>query len=339
VIILPVALIWLGRRQHQKEWPKTGTAALLISALSTALLLYYNHSRTGTYFYVLETTRGLFPGNLKYLPPLVWMSMVNINFPLTQLSLKTDFSYAFFMNWLKLTNVFLMVALVYYLLKTFRIQNLPNKRSAPGYFFTLSGILSAGTVASLALLSITRSRTFRIDEQWTYIEEHRYMLLVTVTIMLFLVYDFFVRNRHRISWPWKILRMLIMFIMINETAHGIWIIARKPIQPYGDAALLYGNPETTKFVQKKLDETKQEDSELILMDEDYNLRGFGLLKGISIIDEPKEVKIISADNSNRKKILFRLRPGHEPLYPFFANRGVTYCGVADRYRFYELNLP
>lgn len=133
--------------------------------------------------------------------------------------------------------------------------------------------------------------------------------------------------------------MFILFIMISETAHGIWIIARKPIQPYDDAALLYGNPETRKFVQNKLDEAKQEESELILMDEDYNLRGYGLLKGISIIDEPKEVKKISADSNNRKKILFRLRPGHESLYPYFDNSGVVYCGVADRYRFYELNLP
>lgn len=339
ILFLPCTFIFLGWRLREKNWIRTGALSLLISGLSVATLLYYNYSRTGSYFYVLETTPGIFPGNLKYLPPLIWMSLININFPLTQLSLKTDLSYAFFMNWLKLTNVFLLITLFYHALRTVSVPAIIVQKSAAGYFFILSGVLSAATVLYLALLSITRSRNFRIDEHWTYIEEHRYMLLVTVTIMLYLIHEFLLRKPEPTNWPRKMLRVFILFIMISETAHGIWIIARKPIHPYDDAALLYGNPLTTKFVHARWNLAKQEGSELILMDEDYNLRGYGLLKGIGIFDDPARIKRISTVNNGKKKILFRLRPGHESLYPFFINPGIKDCGLVERYRFYELNLP
>ncbi len=340
VVVLPGLLIFLGILQGRKNWTRCGLIALAFSVISVFTLLYYNQSRTGAFFYVLETTKGLFLNNLYYLPPLVWMSLININFPLTQLTLHSSFSYAFFMNFLKVSNLILMFILLVYLLRTTRFPKVLKHYTVRSYFFLLSAILSLATLLSLAYLSITRSRNFQIDQHWTYIEEHRYMLLVTVTLMLFFIHEFVQKNQMRLTWPWKTLRILILFIIISETAHGLWIIVRKPIHPFDHTALLYGNPLTTRFIDQKIKESIQEGSQLILMDEDYNLRGYGLLQGQRIIDDPAEFKSSSAAGRKKKKIVFRVRPGHQRLYAgFFANPGIIDCGTIERVKFYELNLP
>jgi hypothetical protein len=131
VLVLPVLLVIMGAWKREKDWMKSGVAATLVAIASTSLLLYFNFSRSGNFFYVLETTKGFYPENLIHLPPVIWMSMVNINFPLTQISLRTDIHYGTLTNWLKISNAALIILLLWYITKTVKWVHLPGSAS-PG---------------------------------------------------------------------------------------------------------------------------------------------------------------------------------------------------------------
>ncbi|HLO80138.1 MAG TPA: hypothetical protein VK166_04230 [Chitinophagaceae bacterium] len=330
--IIPALMIVVGRYQHNRIVFRTGILSMLLSALSIAALLYFNYSNSGAFFYVLETQRGFYPGNLVYLPPIVWMSFININFLLTQLSLHSGFSYPFLYQLLQVTGLVLLVLILVLVLRKFRFHAL-RKLDTPTCFFLLAGSLSLGTIGSLALLTITRSRRYNIDQYWTYIEEHRYLMIVTISLMLYIIFRFMVIS------PAKWLKFLILFIMISETLHGIWVIAKGPFNPVDQHALLYTQPETKKLITQKNAEATSESSELILMDEDYDLRGYGILNRIKIIDNPYELDENKLRPASKKKILFRIKPGHEPLFSkFFSRQGLKYHGIIDKYSMYELNI-
>lgn len=330
--IVPALMMVVGRYQHDRIVFRTGMLALLFSTLSIVALLYFNYSHIGSFFYVLETKRGFYPGNLLHLPPLVWMSLININFLLTQIELHSSFSYEFSSLVLRITGMALLVWIMISAYERFRTSSIRHMDPLT-CFFLLSGALSLGTIGSLALLSITRSRLFNIDQYWTFIEEHRYLMIVTITLMFYIICRFVVNSTA--GW----LKYLILFIILSETLHGIWVIAKGPFNPVDQRALLYAQPETTKLIAQQQAEAIREGSELILADEDYDLRGYGILNRIKVIDNPYELDKEELSTTGKKKILFRIRPGHESLFrKFFAGHMLKNFGIIEKYSIYELNI-
>lgn len=334
VLVLPVLLILMGAWKGEKAWMKGGAIGSLIAIAGTLVLLYFNFNRSGNFFYVLETTKGFYPENILHLPPVLWMSMVNINFPLTQLSLRTDIPYGTWSNWLKISNALLIFILLWYILKSVKWSHLKQKNDTVTYFFILAAALTLGTLGSLTWLSITRSRNFQVDQFWTYIEEHRYLLIVTITLMYYFIIEFIVKKKKHF------LGYLFVFIMIVETAHGIWIVLKGPLSSINESSLLYVTPKTKKLIENRQQAAARENAELILIDEDYDLRGYAVLNNIKIIDDPRDLDHTNYRSTKGIFLVFRMKPGHESLYRnFMSQQGVNELARMEHAVFYELHIP
>lgn len=332
VIVLPLALAIVGLSLKDKQLQRQGLTALIGGLAGTAFLLLFNHVRSGQLFYVLESTPGFYPANLLHLPPVAWMSMLNINFVLTQLSLLTGVDYAILNNWLRISNFLLLGIVTVRIVAIFRQRNREKSFGSAAIFFFTAGLLALGTLASLALLSITRHRRFQLDQFWTYIEEQRYMLPVTVFLMFYFVYEFVFRRKY------TLFRILLIFIMCVEVLHGIWVVTKGPFMPVNKQALLHFTPRTKALVDRIGTMAAAEGRELVLMDEDYNLRGYGILRGIAVFDDPSQFNG-ELRTGRPIEVLFRLKPGHEVLYPgFFQRESITDLGNVESAKFYSLRL-
>jgi hypothetical protein len=330
VIILPLALIAFGIWQKDNGHKKAGLAALSLSIIATAFLLFFNYTRSGQLFFVLAAEKGFFPSNIVHLTPLTLMSMLNIDFLLTQLNLRTGIPYPILYTFARATNFLLLGILGIYCIKLFSRRKIKGIGSSNAELILAgTALISIAAFSILSLLSITRNRNFNINECWTFIEEQRYMLPITFTIMLFLLYHFLVVNKMGQSLYSKIFPALLIAVMCFETAHGIWIIAKGPYPSLHKNAYPRNLPLTRALITKL-----QEKTPIILADEDYDLRGYGVLQGMPIFSEPK---LINKANSDDHMILLRIRKGHEALFPaFFSQLGIEDMGITEGYQFYAL---
>jgi hypothetical protein len=331
VLVLPFVVLIAGIWKKHRSTIQISLVAGITALASTAFLLYYNHSRSGTFFYVLETTKGFFPENLLHLPPIVWTSIINVNFPLTQISLRTGIYYGDLNIALKITSAMLLIVLFVYVLRS---TNWKMIRERPNYFFLLAGVLSVGTLGSLALLSITRGRNYQVDRLWTYIEDNRYMVIVTTTLMFYLLYEFIVRRKG--NW----IHHVLIFLLIAETAHGIWVMAKRPLPMPGEISYNSGSPRTKNLLLERNAEAIKDKKELVLIDEDYDLRGFAVLNNISIMDDPTDLSRTIYRSQKNKRLFLRIIPGHESLFKvFLAQPGVREIGRFEKGVFFELDVP
>jgi hypothetical protein len=331
VLVLPLTIFMIGVWKNENYYRKMAIISGIAAITSTVLLLFYNYSRSGTFFYVLETKKGFFPENLLYLPPIAWTSIINVNFPLTQISLRTGIFYGDLNIGLKLTSALILILLLYYILKN---TNWKLIKATPNYFFILASALAITNIGSLALLSITRSRNYQIDRFWTYIEDHRYMLIVTTALMFYLIHEFAVKRKT------SIIGYLLVFLMVAETAHGIWVMAKRPLYPPGDHSFNSGSPLTKDLLIKRHAAAAQLNKELILIDEDYDLRGFAILNNISIMDDPGDLSRTLYSSARGKRLFFRMATGHESLYNVFMSQpGVQKVTSMEKAVFFELDIP
>jgi hypothetical protein len=330
VLVLPLMIFIVGMWKNEKRYRKMAMISGIAAIASTVLLLFYNYSRSGNFFYVLETKKGFFPENLLYLPPIAWTSIVNVNFPLTQISLRTGIFYGDLNIGLKLTSALILILLFYYVLKN---ANWKSVKENPNYFFILVSALAIANIGSLALLSITRSRNYQIDRFWTYIEDHRYMLVVTTALMFYLVHEFVVKRKT------NIIGYLLVFLMIAESAHGVWVMAKRPLAPPGDISFNSGSPLTKDLLIKRNAAAAELNKELILIDEDYDLRGFAILNNISTMDDPADLGRTLYTSTKGKRLFFRMAIGHESLYNVFMSQpGVHEISRMEKAVFYELDI-
>jgi hypothetical protein len=331
VLVLPFVMLIAGTWKKNRYTIQLSMVSGITAVVSTALLLYYNHSRSGAFFYVLETTKGFFPENLLHLPPIVWTSIINVNFPLTQISLRTGIYYGDLNIALKITSALLLLALLVYVLRS---SNWKQIRTNPNYFFLLAVTLSVATLVSLALLSITRGRNYQVDRFWTYMEDNRYMILVTTTLMFYLIYEFIVKRKG--NW----IGYVLVFLLLAETAHGIWVMTKRPIYFPSDSSFNSGSPLTNNLFLTRNKEAGKNKKELILIDEDYNMRGFAILNNIQIMDDPADLEQTRYKSAKNKRIFFRMPEGHEPIYKdFLSQPGVREIGILEKAVFFELDIP
>jgi hypothetical protein len=158
------------------------------------------------------------------------------------------------------------------------------------------------------------------------------MLLITTFISFYLVHELVHRRQA------GLLRTVIILIMTAHVLHGVWVIAKGPLMPIDDSALLHFTPRSKALVEMNRRKAEEENRHLVVMDEDYNLRGYSILKGIPVFDDPNkfDAKALSLKPVN---VLFRIRKGHESLYPgFFREAGVIDLGLVDSVKFYMLRI-
>ncbi|HEX5668044.1 MAG TPA: hypothetical protein VFX73_04515, partial [Chitinophagaceae bacterium] len=107
-----------------------------------------------------------------------------------------------------------------------------------------------------------------------------------------------------------------------------------------ESTLLYGTPRTKKLINERQQVAAKENKELILIDEDYNLRGYAILKNIKIIDDPLDLNITTYRSTRGVNLVFRMKPGHESLYRnFMSQQGVNEIARMEQAVFYELHIP
>jgi hypothetical protein len=152
--------------------------------------------------------------------------------------------------------------------------------------------------------------------------------------MYYFINEFVVQKKNHF------LRYLLVIIMLAETAHGIWIVAKRNTISINESTLLYGTPRTKKLINERQQVAAKENKELILIDEDYNLRGYAILKNIRIIDDPLDLNITNYRSTKGVNLVFRMKPGHESLYRnFMSQQGVKEIVRMEQAVFYELHIP
>jgi hypothetical protein len=331
VVVLPAVVIISGLWKKDQRIIRTGLIAGIVAIASMGLLLFYNQYRSGSFFFVLETTRGFYPGNLLYMPAIAWTSIVNTSFILTQASIHSGIYYGTLNDILKTTSLLALIVLAIYVVKR---TSWKSFRQVPNYFFFLTTSLSLATIGSLAWLSITRSRNYLVDRLWTYIEDHRYMLIITTTIFFYLLYEFILRRKN------SFMGLLLVFILVCETAHGIWVISKRPLTLPGNGSYNSGAPKTQQLIIDRNAEASRLGKQLIIVDESYDLRGFAVLNNMAMMDDPQDLDRIAYGSTNIKRIFLRIGTGHEPLYKTFLTQpGVRQIARFEQAVFYELDVP
>ena len=225
--LLLLALTGFGFLKRKPIWIRSGAIALGVFIIATGSLLLYQHIYSGSAFYLSPARRGFFPENLLYVAPFGWEIFVHLHFYCTQLSLLFDNAYGFWMQLASLLNYLLVVALLIlygrYLYKK-RLQ----MHSPLEAFMVFGGIAALGSIGLLVLLSVTRSRHVGPPHfVWTYVKELRYYLYAVLFAQIAIWRFVLVNGKPHTSLRAKVLTGTLISIMLIETTHGVYHIARK----------------------------------------------------------------------------------------------------------------
>ncbi len=327
VFVLPLIIIFLGYREKNKVFTKTGAIALIAGFTSICTLFWYNYSRSGMIMFSTGFEKGIYLTNLLHLPPIFWMCMINVKFLQVQLSLRSGLSYELVHTILQLTSTIILILLIVDIKRRWREYAI-NHRSL--FFLWIAGATAITGVLMLAWLSITNNSLHNYDH-WTFIEEERYMLLITLVISIYLFLRYVVRHKGFLTLP-------IILIMLADMLHGIWVIGTK-LDHSRELSYLRQSPQTVSFFQAIRAKAKKDDMVLVVADYRYSLAGFSGIQDINLIPDMKFDPVSFTKASRKYRILYRIDIGHEVRFPeLLSQPGITSLGIVNFNHFYSLDI-
>jgi hypothetical protein len=211
----------------------------------------------GQFVFMTPANTGFYPENWLKIYPFIPQSFVNLHFYATQLAIKTNTVYSFWINVAKWPNALLLIfllglAVVWFTKKT------TLQKSVAGFrvFGGMAAFLTTGVLFGLGLTQSTENIPPLLG--WTYVEDARYFAFPA----------FFVQV---IAWQWlfagngsspvrKIFRSLLIVITVIEMLHGIYFIVKKfsaPMVPIHEVPGTFPQIDfTRKFVEEERKKTK-----------------------------------------------------------------------------------
>lgn len=214
-----------------------------------------------------EFIRGFYPGNLRQFFPFISSSIFNINFLSVQLEKLFNKPYSAFYRIFQLLDLLILVTLIVKS-KWIYLNIIRNHR-----IFINSQLLICTVILSLlVLMSLIHkpvNYTGNFSEGWTYVNEERSYLFITIFIQLILVYVIYRTSIH------LILKILILSLLMLESIHGIYfttkLIAKNQIVSNTTPV------ESVVSYMKKWDKSHPEEK-AILITNDTHLRWYALLQ-------------------------------------------------------------
>lgn len=308
--LLPLYLIWAGHVRQEPEWKKIGFWSLLIVMISSGILLLQNLQHTGSIFYVQETPRGFFPSNLLYLPSLVFEAVGNPSFWNTTLSQKLGIEYSYIRWCLWGISSLLLLGLAVYMAKQIR------KGVTYPVMIQVLALLAVVNTMMLAVFSINRSRETAAGTFWTYIEDSRYHMLLSLLILLLLALEFIRPLNAAKGWR-KIIGICLVLVMVSDFLHGFWILRKtrswSSVHPVELLALNRDWMVADSLVREAGRKS------LVITDEYYDLRGYAVINDVSLLSGAIDFR--KFDGQEKRTYLLKVTRHHEYLYEWFFEGG------------------
>lgn len=193
-------------------------------------------------------------------------------------------------------------------------------------FFAIGGILSGFSIVILAWLSLTNNGQHHFDH-WTFIEEERYMLFVTLIISLWLFQKFIIARK-------SILGAMILLVMSADLLHGAWVVSTK-LKYSTPIAFMAESQETVTFIDEARASAARANRELILADYHYSLAGYAAVRGIKLLSEMRVDEGGLKTVKGKYRVLYRIDKGHEARFPdLLSHPAISSLGIVNFNHFY-----
>lgn len=253
VILLGFFLSIQGRIHKNKQWIKAGFVAAGFTLVTSTALLVYQKMTGGHFAFLTPADSGFYPANLLEIYPFITRAFANVDFYATQLSLRFDSDYSF---WLDIASVPCILLLIYLLGLAFvwftRKKAIQKSAISFRVFGGMAALLTTGVLFALGLTQSTENIPPLFG--WTYVEEARYFAFPALFVQV-------------IAWQWlfaekgsspvrKFLRWLLIVITALEILHGGYFIVKKfsgPMTPIREVP--WESPEfvfTRQFVEEEM---------------------------------------------------------------------------------------
>jgi hypothetical protein len=225
-LVIPVFLLWNGWLKKDKQLMRQAWQTTLVTVLGVAGVLIFQQSYAGNAAYIPAAEKGLFWSNLLRVHPILFGSLINMEFYGVQLSTLTGISYPVWMEVMKWVSMLVCGVL----LGSFLYIGFKKKWKAETNwqaFLMMGGLISLGTILLLGYLSLTISEYYPPPRNfsWTYVSGTRYYVFMHVLLVIFFSKWLFTKDA--VGLPVKRwLQFAFLLIVCIEIGHGIYYIPK-----------------------------------------------------------------------------------------------------------------
>ncbi|MEO7924341.1 MAG: hypothetical protein ABIR30_11745 [Chitinophagaceae bacterium] len=225
VLCFPALLIIAGILNGEKKWIRSGLLTGSILGFLLFLLMYFQHSYTGSSTFINSSAKGLFPGNLLYIVPIIPASLFDTGVGLTLFTRFTVSDYISNAKALSITGSVILFFLVSYGMNWGR-KRIRQLKTNLDYFTYIGFFVSIIILCLLAFLSLRNSSYMStFVPYWTYVQEFRYFIFLILFIQVIIFAYLF--NRFRLlSGFWKKIAICCGLLMTLDFSHQIYFITK-----------------------------------------------------------------------------------------------------------------
>jgi hypothetical protein len=222
IFIVPLYLILIGSLNREKQIKRMGLLVLLCLAILSGALLAWQKFTGGEAAHISQPGTGFFPEHILKMYPFIPASFLQ---PETAALILPQKLLEVFHRVYQLVHISLIILLFFFSIK--HVQKAKYTTDGKWHFWTLTSLISVGTLLLLAGLSL-----FVPQEEilpgwfWTYIEEPRYyglpMILLQLSYFLFISKGWYHKRNTQ-----KLLLLIPALLLTVEVVRGMAFSARR----------------------------------------------------------------------------------------------------------------
>ena len=279
--VIPLYLSMTGYVTRNRNIMKGGMISLTITSLSVTALLLFQSSTTGSATFINTSGKGFFPANLLEFYPVIIGAFANLTFIYSFLA-NTGFKYGAFHIVAFISNCILLLTLGFYYVKTF-LTNISKPLTTAQHFIFIGGAISLLITILLIAFSLHYKALIRPNDNWTFVQESRYMAFITMFLQMFVFICLFRNGVWRKNVMLKTTAYIIAFLLIIETLHGIYFTGKILITDK-----TYFHPDKNYMLQKEFIEdfvkdNKPNSRQLVFTSDEKTYLNIAALHGASVL--------------------------------------------------------
>ena len=279
--VIPLYLLLTGYITMNKKIMKGGLISLTITILLVTAMLLFQSNTTGSATYINTSGKGFYPGNLLEFYPVIIGAFANLTFIysfLTNIGLK----YGALHIIIFISNCILLLTLVYYYIKSF-LTNISKPLSTAQHFIFMGGAISILIAILLIAFSTHYKALIRPNDNWTFVQESRYMAFITVFVQMAAFICLFRNGVWRKNFILRTSAFIIIFLLAIETLHGMYFTGKLLT---GDKT--HFHPDKNYILQKEfikdfVKENKQNTRDLVFTSIEKTYLNIAALHGASVL--------------------------------------------------------
>ena len=279
--VIPLYLLLTGYVTRDRKIKKGGMLSLTITSLLVTALLLFQSTTTGSATFINTSGKGFFPGNLLEFYPVIIGAFANLNFIYSFLT-NAGFNYGAFHIVVFISNCILLLTLVFYFIRTF-LTNISRPLTTVQHFIFTGGAISLLITILLIAFSLHYKALIRPNDNWTFVQESRYMAFITMFLQMIAFICLFRNGVWRKNVVLKLTAYIIAFLLIFETLHGIYFTGKILMSDK-----TYFHPDKNYMLQKEFIEdfvkvNKENSRQLVFTSDEKTYLNIAALHGASVL--------------------------------------------------------